>query len=646
MLSSNSNKCLRFARYFHQIRVQNDFPPAFKHRIFSLREREVLPKPLRKYISNSIRRKPFLEHTTFEYFTSTKLGTMAKAGDEEIDGNQIMAECLREQGVEYVFGILGIPVIELSMAFQKEGIQFIGMRNEQAAVYAAQAIGYLTQKPAACMVVSGPGVLNVTGGMANAQVNCWPLIVIGGSCSVDHEGIGGFQECPQMELMRPYCKYTARPATQVLIPQHVEKAVRLSKYGRPGVSYLDVTSNLLTGSARRDKVMTVPPCPDPPVLHPDPKSIGAAALKITKAKRPLVIVGKGASYGRCEKEVFDLVNSTGLPFLPTPMGKGVVPDSHPLSVATARTSALLGADTILLLGARLNWMLHFGKPPRFNKDVSIVQVDICAEELHNSVTAAVAIQADIGATTNALLKTLGSWKFDQNSEWWTELRQKCDKNKKVVSEMAKDTSVPLNYYTVFHHMQEIIPKDSIIVSEGANTMDIGRGMLFNEFARHRLDAGTFGTMGVGPAFAIAAALHCKKNHPSKRVICVEGDSAFGFSGMEVETMFRYKLGIIIVVVNNNGIYGGLDKETYEEVRSEGDIGKVSPPSCLTPDIHYEEMVKLYGGKGFFCKTVPELQNALQEALKIKDAPTIINVMINPSAGRKAQTFNWLTESKL
>ncbi|KAK9506620.1 hypothetical protein O3M35_008516 [Rhynocoris fuscipes] len=566
--------------------------------------------------------------------------------NEVINGNQILAECLKQQGVEYVFGIVGIPVIELSLAFQQVGLHYVGMRNEQSAAYAAQAIGYLTRKPAVCLVVSGPGLLHVMGGMANAQVNCWPLLVIGGSCSVDHEGIGGFQECPQVELSRPYCKYAARPASPILIPQHVEKAFRVATYGRPGVCYLDFPGNLLNANCKREDLAYPKPCPPPPLCYPDPKFIDKAARQLMYSKRPLVIIGKGAAYGCAEKEVWNFVTKTGLPFLATPMGKGVMPDSHHQSVAAARTAALLGADTIVLLGARLNWMLHFGRPPRFNKNVYVIQIDLCAEELHNSVTSGVAIQSDIAVAVDSLIQQLSNWRYDDNSEWWNELRDKSAKNQLTVQAMMKDTSVPLNYYTVFHHMQQVIPKNCIIVSEGANTMDIGRGILLNNFPRHRLDAGTFGTMGVGPGFAIAAALWCKYNAPHKRVLCVEGDSAFGFSGMEIETMFRYKLGIVIVIVNNNGIYGGLDSNLWEEIRKDGKATIVSPPTSLTPNIHYEEMSNLCKGIGYFCNTIPQLQQALVNAFKTEDSPSIINVMINPSADRKPQTFAWLTESKL
>ncbi|XP_032691175.1 2-hydroxyacyl-CoA lyase 1 [Odontomachus brunneus] len=564
------------------------------------------------------------------------------------NGNQIMAEALKEQGLNYVFGIMGHPVIELAMCMQAAGMEYLGFRNEQAACYAAQAYGYLTRKPAVVLCVSGPGVLHAIGGMANAQVNCWPVLVLGGSCPQDHEGIGGFQEWPQVEACRPYCKYAARPPSATLIPMHVEKAVRLATYGRPGAAYLDLPATLLTQNVEDDKIMKIAPCPPPPLTYPDMRLIKEAVDVLTAAKKPLVIVGKGAAYGRAEVAVRELIYSTGAPFLPTPMGKGVVPDTDERCVSSARTAALLQSDVVLLLGARLNWMLHFGRPPRFHKAVKVIQIDLCAEELHNSVPSAVAIQSDVAPAVEILTNALKSrkWHVDRRGAWWNQLTTQAEKNKKFLHRMSSDTSVPLNYYTVFKHIQDVIPTNSIICSEGANTMDIGRTVLLNDLPRHRLDAGTFGTMGVGLGFAIAAALYCKEIASKKRVICVEGDSAFGFSGMEIETMFRYKLPVIIIIVNNNGIYGGLDKETFRQVQSSGDPTQVTPPNSLTSETHYEKMMEMFGRKGHFCTTVQDIQQALKLSLKVTDSPSLINIMIDPQADRKEQKFNWLTESKL
>ncbi|XP_030040420.2 2-hydroxyacyl-CoA lyase 1 isoform X1 [Manduca sexta] len=576
--------------------------------------------------------------------------TQKLSSNMTIDGNTILAESLKKQGVEYVFGIVGIPVIETALAFQSAGLKYIGMRNEQAACYAAQAAGYLTGKPGVCLAVSGPGLLHCIGGMANAQVNCWPLLVIAGSCPEDHEGIGGFQEWPQVESSRLYCKYAARPPSPRLIPQHVEKAVRLAAAGRPGVSYLDMPGTLLMAEVEEEKVPLEYYSAAPVELaHAAPAQVWRAAELLRAARRPLLVLGKGAAYARAELQLTQLVNDTKLPFLPTPMGKGVVSDESEYCVSTARTQALLKADVIVLLGARLNWMLHFGQPPRFAPDVKVIQVDINPEEFHNSIKSEVAVHSDIKPFVEALAQNLNKSKFSLDpatNEWWQSLKQKQKANTEFVEAQAANTSVPLNYYAVFKTVQQNIPRDSIIVSEGANTMDIGRGLLLNNKPRHRLDAGTFGTMGVGPGFAVAAAMWCRDYEPGKRVICVEGDSAFGFSGMEIETMFRYKLPVIIVIVNNNGIYNGFNKEMMADIQSSGDVAQCTPPTALSGEVRYEKMMEMFGETGHLCRTVEDIKAALKKALEETEKPSIINILIDPQSSRKPQTFNWLTESKL
>ncbi|PIO33922.1 hypothetical protein AB205_0166640, partial [Aquarana catesbeiana] len=267
--------------------------------------------------------------------------------------------------VKYMFGIVGVPVIEIAIAAQVAGIKYVGMRNEQAACYAASAVGYLTGRPAVCLVVSGPGLINTLSGMANSNMNCWPLIVIGGSSDSNQETMGAFQEFPQVETCRLYSKFSARPSSLEAIPIVIEKAVRTSMYGRPGSCYVDIPG---------DFVNKYPACCLPrPISLADPLEVQKAVAALKKAQNPLIIIGKGAAFSQAENNIRRLVNECGLPFLPTPMGKGVVPDDHPFSVAAARSSALLHADLILLLGARLNWMLHFGLPPRFQPDVKIIQ---------------------------------------------------------------------------------------------------------------------------------------------------------------------------------------------------------------------------------------------------------------------------------
>eukprot|EP00164_Ancoracysta_twista_P002890 GFYU01003844.1.p1 GENE.GFYU01003844.1~~GFYU01003844.1.p1 ORF type:complete len:555 (-),score=74.72 GFYU01003844.1:1049-2713(-) len=554
-----------------------------------------------------------------------------------MNGATVLAKALKAQGVEYAFGIVGIPVIEVGMAMQMEGITYIGMRNEQAASYAAGVVGYMTGRPGVCLAVSGPGVIHTIAGLSNAWSNCWPMIVIGGSSDKSQAEMGAFQECPQVESCRPYCKMASQFPSVEQIPNIVEKAVKTSISGRPGAVYLDIPGDLVNTTVEEEDVVFTAQVPAPPLTFADPHGISTALEALATAQRPLVIVGKGAAAAHAEKEVREFIEKTQLPFLPTPMGKGVVPDDHPLSCSPARSTALKNADVIVLLGARLNWILHFGLPPRFAPDVKIIQVEICPEELHTNVRAHVPLLGHIKAVVSQLNQALSArpWKFASNAAWRTVLAEKIEANRVNTEKLMASDAVPMSYYRVFKEVRAQIPRDAIIVSEGANTMDIGRTLIPNFLPRHRLDAGTFGTMGVGFGFAIAAAVV----HPEKKVIAVEGDSAFGFSAMEFEVAARYKLPIVFLIVNNGGIYQGTGTEGPENPFD-------NPVTALTYETRYEKMAAAFGGKGYYVKTPQELTAAFADAMK-QSMPTIVNVMIDAYGTRKAQEFDWLTRgSKL
>ncbi|XP_006883390.1 PREDICTED: 2-hydroxyacyl-CoA lyase 1 [Elephantulus edwardii] len=567
---------------------------------------------------------------------------------QQVSGAEIIAQALKTQGVQYMFGIVGIPVTEIATAAQVLGIKYVGMRNEQAACYAASAVGFLTGRPGVCLVVSGPGLIHALGGMANANMNCWPLLVIGGSSERGQEAMGAFQEFPQVEACRLYSKFSARPSSIEAIPFIIEKAVRSSIYGRPGACYVDIPADYVNLQVDADSVMYAECCQPPPVSMADSSAVRTAASILRSARQPLLIIGKGAAYAHAEGSIRRLVELCKLPFLPTPMGKGVVPDNHPHCVSAARSRALQFADVIVLFGARLNWILHFGLPPRYRPDVKFIQIDICAEELGNNVRPAVTLLGDINAVTEQLLEQFDKapWVYPPESAWWKTLREKMKSNDAASKELASRTSLPMNYYTVFYHVQEQLPRDCYVVSEGANTMDIGRTVLQNHLPRHRLDAGTFGTMGVGLGFAIAAALVAKDRSPEQRVICVEGDSAFGFSGMEVETICRHNLPIVLLVVNNNGIYQGVDTDTWKEMLGFGEVAAVSPPIFLLPNARYEQVMSAFGGTGYFVQTPEELRNSLKQSLADTTKPSLINIMIEPQATRKTQDFHWLTRSNM
>ena len=548
----------------------------------------------------------------------------------EVSGAQLIARSLKQHGIEYMFGIVGFPVVPVAFACQAEGLQYFGMRHEQSASYAAQAVSYLTGRPGACLVVSGPGMTNAISGLANAWSNCWPMVLIGGSSDMGQGGMGAFQEAPQVEAARPFVKYAAKIDRVERIPYFVEQAVRISMYGRPGPVYLDLPGDIIDEKIEEEDALPQPPrVPDPPRLQTDPEAVKAALGALRSAERPLVIVGKGAAYSRAEDEVLEFIEKTQLPYLASPMGKGLIPDDHPLSVAAGRSYALQNADLVFLIGARLNWIMHFGKPPRFDENVRVIQLDIAAEEIGTNVPAEVGLVGDAKAVVGQLNAALEEqpWQFSAENTWRTGLAKKIEENQALNEPMLNDDSVPLGYYRVLREIRDMLPRDAILVNEGASTMDIGRQVLPNYLPRHRLDAGSFGTMGVGLSYAIAAQVVNR----DKRVVAVEGDSAFGFSGMEVEVACRYNLPITFIVINNNGISGG---------PSELDPNRV-PPMALTPNAHYEKVIEGFGGLGFFCEKPDEIRPALEKAFA-SGKPSVITIMIDSRARRKPQEHAWLT----
>jgi 2-hydroxyacyl-CoA lyase 1 len=548
----------------------------------------------------------------------------------KVDGATLMARSLKQQGVQYMFGIVGFPVQPIAAAAQEAGITYIGMRNEQSASYAAQAVGYLTGRPGACLTVSGPGVVHGLAGLANAQQNCWPMIMIGGASPTYQNGMGAFQEERQVQIASPFCKFAHAVEHVHRIPFYVELAVRQSIYGRPGATYLDMPDDIIRGEVEEEKVYQAPTIGEPPRMQAMQEDVDHALDALESAERPLVIVGKGMAWSRAEDDVRAFIERTQLPFLASPMGKGVLDDNHPLSVGAARSHALKEADVIFLMGSRLNWIMHFGQPPRFNRKVRVVQLDISPEAIGNNVATEVALVGDGKAIVGQLNKALEArqWFYPKGTPWRAAIAEKSAANARSIQSMIDDDSAPTNYYRAFKDISAWLPENAVIIGEGANTMDIGRTQMPNKDARLRLDAGSYGTMGIGMGFCIAAAVA----HPDRPIVSVSGDSAIGFSGMEIETACRYRLPVKVVVLNNGGIGGGI---------AEFPKDSPLPPRVLTIGARYDRMMEAFGGKGFYVEDPKDLRAALDAAMAY-DGPALVNVRLHHAAGRKPQEFGWLT----
>jgi 2-hydroxyacyl-CoA lyase 1 len=506
---------------------------------------------------------------------------------QELSGAQVVAETLHHLDVSVVFGIVGIPIVEIADACIARGIRFIAFRNEQSASYAAQAYGYLTGRPGVCLVVGGPGVVHAMAGIVNATVNCWPILVIAGYIETWQKETGGFQELDHISLLKPHTKFAAQPPSIDRIPFILEKAYRTAFYGRPGPAFVDIPADFIRGSVSHS-IPKINRVPDSPKSMASMEMISKTISRIKNANAPLIVIGKGCAYARAESQIRNLVDSTQIPFLPTPMGKGVVPDSHLLNVAAARSTALANADVVLLFGARLNWILHFGKRPKWREDVTFIQIDIAAEELGNNNVSEIRLLGDVGLVAEQLQSALSGWTYPSSSSRFVKaIREKSEKNLQAAHELAASHRLPMSYQCAFSVIKEALSAtDVFYVSEGANTMDISRSIFDVQHPRQRIDAGTFATMGVGMGYAIAGTFIDDQSdlaqiaNPNRRVVGIVGDSAFGFSAMEIETAVRSNLPLLIFVINNNGIYFGLDSKTYKQTHP-------LPSTALSPDTRYD-----------------------------------------------------------
>lgn len=543
------------------------------------------------------------------------------------DGMHIMVDALKRNGIDTIYGVVGIPVTDLARHAQEAGIRYIGFRHEQSAGNAAAIAGFLTKKPGICLTVSAPGFLNGLTALANATVNGFPMIQISGSSDraiIDLQQ-GDYEELDQMNAAKPFVKASYRINKPEDIATGLARAIRAAVSGRPGGVYLDLTTALLGSIMDKDAAdKTLYEVLDPaPAVIPSPKSVDNALQLLANAKRPLVIIGKGAAYAQADDAITKFIETTGIPFLPMSMAKGLLPDNHAQCAGSARGYVLENADVVVLLGARLNWLLSHGKGKHWNPDVQFVQLDIDPMEIDSNRPIAAPVVGDIESSMNAMIAGLANHKIAAPADWINAIEAaKVPNVQKMKVKLDADPS-PMDFFSALNAVENVLinHKDVYVVNEGANTLDDGRNVIDMFVPRHRLDCGTWGVMGVGMGFAIGAAITS-----GKPVVAIEGDSAFGFSGMEIETICRFKLPVTIVVFNNGGIYKG------DHVDLGG--GKDPSPTTLMASAQYDKMIEAFGGVPFDVKTPEELQKALEEGITSLK-PTLINCVIDPTVGTES-----------
>ena len=545
------------------------------------------------------------------------------------DGFHLVVDALKLNGINTIYNVPGIPITDLGRIAQAEGMRVISFRHEQHAGYAASVAGYLTKKPGVALTVSAPGFLNGLTALANATTNCFPMILISGSSEREIVDLqqGDYEEMDQLAIAKPLCKAAFRVLHAEDIGIGVARAIRAACSGRPGGVYLDLPAQLFSQvmDIEKGKSSLVKVIDPAPAQIPAPDAVNRALDVLKDAKKPLLILGKGAAYAQEDAKIAAFVEQSGLPYLPMSMAKGLLPDDHPQSAAAARSLVLKEADVVMLVGARLNWLLSHGKGKAWGAPGSkkFIQVDIEPREMDSNVEIAAPLVGDVGSCLEALMGGMGSSWAKPPQDWMAQINDKKTGNLEKMASKLMSNAVPMDYHGALGALREVIKdnQEVILVNEGANTLDFARSIIDIYKPRHRIDVGTWGIMGIGQGASVAAAVET-----GKPVLAIEGDSAFGFSGMEIETICRYNLPVCIVVFNNNGIYRGTDVNPT----GSSDVA----PTVFVKDSRYDMMMQAFGGDGIYATNTDELGRAVREALA-SGKPTLVNAIIDEAAGTES-----------
>ncbi|MDE6050028.1 MAG: oxalyl-CoA decarboxylase, partial [Paramuribaculum sp.] len=470
---------------------------------------------------------------------------------EQVTGMYILAEALRRVGINDVYGLVGIPVTEVAYAMQKIGMNYYGFRFEQQAGMAAATHGFLTRQPGVLLTVSSLGFLNGLTATANATINCYPMIQISGASdpTMVDMNMGTYEQLDQLNTARPLVKAAFRCSYAKDIPSAVARAYRAAVTGRPGGVYIDMTTPALAEIMNREDAekLFFDPVDIYSEVAPNAESVERAAEILASAKRPAILLGKGAAYAQAEDKIKELVDTYKIPYLAMSMAKGLLPDNAPLSALSCRSTIMEQADVVMVIGARINWMLEFGKG-KWNPQIKFIQLDVEPQEIDRNVPIAAPVVGDMNLSLDAILAALKGKTMQADPTWVTSLQAESkEKNTKFQARLTDAlTASPMNHWTAISAIKPVLESnpDVILINEGANTLDDTRDSVDMSLPRHRVDCATWSIMGMGMGSAIGAAVATGKS-----VVAVEGDSAFGFSGMDFATICRYGLPVTVVVFN-------------------------------------------------------------------------------------------------
>jgi thiamine pyrophosphate-dependent acetolactate synthase large subunit-like protein len=547
----------------------------------------------------------------------------------ELTGSEILAKSLKNEGTKDFFFIMGGPMMLAENSCIKEGIRPIDVRHEQAAALMAQAYSRLLQKPGVCMAASGPGVINLTTGVANALIDCAPVVAIGGSSAISQFGRQTFQEIDQLAIMKGCTKWADRVVNLKRIPEMVNTAFQKAMGGKPGPVYLDFPADILYQKIPETDVDWS--LSGRSLLRPRP--LGELARvdqlidALAKAKQPIILTGSGVIWSQAWTDLHAFVEKAGIPFYTTPQGRGVLPDDHPLSFLTMRSSAFRDADLILIVGTRMNYIIGHAAPPRFAATAKIARIDIDADEIAASPRKVdIGIVGDCKAVLQQLLAAMpGRVDAERFAAWRKKLGDgEAAKQKETGGGMAMNAT-PIHPLRLCEEVKNFMQRDAILVVDGQEILNYGRQSMPTFAPAHRLNSGPFGMMGVGMPFGVGAKVAC----PDKQVIVVHGDGSFGLNCMELDTAVRHKIPLLVVISLN----GGWTADPKHE-----------KPGRTLGYTRFDKMAEALGCYGDYVEKPEDIAPALQRAQKKVDQGMVALVNVKTDENARAGTVAFSSHS--
>jgi acetolactate synthase-1/2/3 large subunit len=535
----------------------------------------------------------------------------------QLHGGALLARCLKAHGVSTLFTLSGGHLFSIYDGCRAEGIEIVDVRHEQTAAFAAEGWAKVTRSVGVCALTAGPGVTNGMSAIASASQNHSPMLVLGGRAPQLRWGQGSLQELDHVPFVRPLAKLAATPESTAEIPGLVDEAMRVALAPHSGPAFVDFPLDYVFMEATAE--------PDPPAPLPQPwtaeigagaRALDQVAALLSQAERPVIMAGSGLYWGRGEEQLRALAQRLRIPVFLNGLGRGCVPADHELSFSRARGAALGQADVALVVGAPLDFRLGFGGV--FGSDAEIVMIDVAEPERDYPRAVSAELYGGLPAILSALAEAdVAGGPRSERERWIASLRAiEADKRAAEAAELA-DERAPLHPMRVYGELAQVLDRDAIVIGDGGDFVSYA-GRVVDSFSPGCwLDPGPYGCLGSGPGYALAAKLA----HPDRQVVLLLGDGAFGFAGMDFDTLARHGVAVV-AVIGNNGIWA-LEKHPMEAIYG------YSVAASLRPATRYDTVAEALGCDGALVRIPSELRPALDRAFA-SGRPTVVNVLTDPT----------------